>query len=205
MNHYKQRYEIVNGVVKVGGVSGEATMNQEEDKATEEKGVPDFWLFAMMTNEILAEEISERDEEALKDITDDDEPILEKAIGMEIEWYPVSSTSSTLDGFLANRMILTENSAEELQNQLEQDYAIGSTSQDKIIPHAVSWFTGEATARVDKFEDTKDEDDDDDREDEDEDDEDEEDGKSKSKSKKKKSGRAQDGEGQQGEQPPECQ
>ncbi|KAJ0578157.1 putative nucleosome assembly protein (NAP) [Helianthus annuus] len=34
--------------------------------------------------------------------------------------------------------------AEELQNQMEQDYDIGSTIRDKIIPHAISWFTGEA-------------------------------------------------------------
>ncbi|KAL2554924.1 Nucleosome assembly protein 1-2 [Forsythia ovata] len=114
---YSKRYEIVNGVVEVE--------EQGEDKTKEDKGVPDFWLMAMKTNEILAEEISERDEEALKylkdikwcridnpkgfklefffDINpffknsvltktyhmiDDEEPILEKAIGSEIEWYP---------------------------------------------------------------------------------------------------------------------
>ncbi|PON96161.1 Nucleosome assembly protein (NAP) [Trema orientale] len=92
---------------------------------TADKGVPEFWLNAMKTNEVLAEEISERDEGALKYLKDirwcrienpegfkldfffdpnpyfkisvltktyymveDDEPILEKAIGTEIEWYP---------------------------------------------------------------------------------------------------------------------
>ncbi|XP_020979718.1 nucleosome assembly protein 1;3-like, partial [Arachis ipaensis] len=39
---------------------------------------------------------------------------------------------------------IDEDMAEELQNQMEQDYDIGSTIRDKIIPHAVSWFTGEA-------------------------------------------------------------
>lgn len=79
-----QRYEIVNGVVEVECVN-EAPM--DEDKETEngklstisvssmqidlnicfkiscqhlvpEKGVPNFWLTAMKTNEILAEEVN---------------------------------------------------------------------------------------------------------------------------------------------------
>ncbi|KAJ0748285.1 putative nucleosome assembly protein (NAP) [Helianthus annuus] len=79
-------------------------------KLKKKKGVPNFWLNAMKTNEILAEEISERDEEALKYLKD-------------IKWCRI---------------------AEELQNQMEQDYDIGSTIRDKIIPHAISWFTGEA-------------------------------------------------------------
>ncbi|GLT73249.1 hypothetical protein SLA2020_451210 [Shorea laevis] len=62
---YTKRYDIVNGVVEVEGVANEAAADKEEDKAAEEKGVPDFWLTAMKTNEVLAEEISERDEGAL--------------------------------------------------------------------------------------------------------------------------------------------
>ena len=79
-----QRYEIVNGVVEVEGIANEAPVEKEEDKAAEgtsqnfnllsivnhlsltwclissgnvEKGVPDFWLTAMKTNEVLAEEV----------------------------------------------------------------------------------------------------------------------------------------------------
>lgn len=49
-----------------------------------------------------------------------------------------------------------------------------STIRDKIIPHAVSWFTGEA-AQGDEFEDIEDDDEDgDDEEDEEDEDEDEE-------------------------------
>lgn len=49
------------------------------------------------------------------------------------------------------------------------------TIRDKIIPHAVSWFTGEA-AQGDEFDDINDDgDDEDDEEEEDDDDEDEED------------------------------
>lgn len=281
---YTKRYEIVNGVVEVEGVTNEAPMDQEEDKATEEKGVPNFWLTAMKTNEVLAEEISERDEGALKylkdikwyridnpkgfklefyfdanpyfknsiltktyHMIDDDEPILEKAIGTEIEWYPGKSLTQKLlkkkprkGSKNAKPITKTENCesffnffnppqvpedeedidedvAEELQNQMEQDYDIGSTIRDKIIPHAVSWFTGEAV-QGDEFEDIEDDDDEDgdDEDEEDEEDEDEEeddedeDEEEEDKSRKKtstgpkKSGRSRAGEGQLGERPPEC-
>lgn len=280
---YGKRYEIVNGVVEVEGVKSEVAMDHEEDKAEEEKGVPDFWLTAMKTNEILGEEISERDEEALKflkdikwcriddpkgfklefffdtnpffknsvltktyHMIDDDEPILEKAIGTEIEWYPGKCLTQKIlkkkprkGSKNAKPITKTENcesffnffnppqvpddeddideeTAEELQNQMEQDYDIGSTIRDKIIPHAVSWFTGEAV-QGDEFEDMDDDDDDEDdgdedddeEDDEDEDDEDDDEDEEESKSRKKpsgpkKSGRAPAGEGQQGERPPEC-
>ncbi|CAI9281001.1 unnamed protein product [Lactuca saligna] len=284
---YSKRYDIVNGVVEVDGVNNEAAMDVADDKAKEEKGVPNFWLNAMKTNEILAEEISERDEEALKYIKDikwcriddpkgfklefffdtnpffknsvltkiyhmidDDEPILEKAIGTEIEWLPGKCLTQKIlkkkpkkGSKNAKPITKTENCesffnffnppqvpededeideemAEELQNQMEQDYDIGSTIRDKIIPHAVSWFTGEAV-QEDDFEGIEDDDDEDDDEDEiddedddedeeddeDDDDEDEED-EPKAKSKKKSSGPKKGGivhaGGEQGERPPEC-
>ncbi|PIN22290.1 hypothetical protein CDL12_05011 [Handroanthus impetiginosus] len=102
--------------------------------------------------------------------------------------------------------------AEELQNLMEQDYDIGSTIRDKIIPHAVSWFTGEAVqgdeldmADDDDNEDT-DEDDDEEEEDEDEEEEDDEDDEDEEevKNKKKKNTRVKAGEGEQGERPAEC-
>ncbi|XP_057504988.1 nucleosome assembly protein 1;4-like isoform X1 [Actinidia eriantha] len=279
---YTKRFEIVNGVVEVGGVTSEATMDNE-DKETEEKGVPNFWVTAMKTNEVLTEEVSERDEAALKylkdikwcridnpkgfklefffdtnpffkntvltktyHMIDDDEPILEKAIGMEIEWYPgrcltqkilkkkpkkgsknskpITKTENCESFFKffnppqvpEDEDDIDEDTAEELQNQMEQDYDIGSTIRDKIIPHAVSWFTGEAV-QGDDFEDLEDEDEDEeddgdeDEDNEDEDDEDEDEDEEEGKSRKKqssgpkKSGRPLAGEGgQQGERPPEC-
>ncbi|XP_056166689.1 nucleosome assembly protein 1;3-like isoform X2 [Syzygium oleosum] len=270
---YTKRYDIVNGVVEVEGVTNEPAKEQEEDKADEEKGVPNFWVAAMKNNEVLAEEISERDEGALKylkdikwcriddpkgfklefffdtnpyfknsvltkiyHMIDEDEPILEKAIGTEIEWYPGKCLTQKLlkkkpkkGSKNAKPITKTENcesffnffnppqvpdededideeTAEELQNLMEQDYDIGSTIRDKIIPHAVSWFTGEAI-QGEEFEDLEDEDDDedvDDDEDEDEDEEDEEEEEDTSKSKKKKASRAVAGDAQQGERPPEC-
>ncbi|KAK1358473.1 Nucleosome assembly protein 12 [Heracleum sosnowskyi] len=275
---YTKRYEIVNGIVEAEGDS-EASADQEDKE--EEKGVPDFWLTAMKTNEVLSEEITERDEEALKylkdikwyridnpkgfrlefffntnpffkntlltktyHMIDEDEPILEKAIGTVIEWYPGKClTQKILKKKLrkgsknAKPITKTEDCesffnffsppevpeddedvddevADELQNQMEQDYDIGSTIRDKIIPHAVSWFTGEAV-QGDEFEDIDgDDDDDEDDEDEDDDEEDEEDEdeeeeeddrKNRKKSSgSKKGGKAPGGEGQQGERPPEC-
>ncbi|KAK7291833.1 hypothetical protein RIF29_07289 [Crotalaria pallida] len=275
---YTKRYEIVNGVSEVEDAANETKAD------TEEKGVPGFWLGAMKNNEVLAEEISERDEGALnflKDIKwsrienpkgfklefffdsnpyfsnsvltktyhmiDEDEPILEKAIGTEIQWLPgkcltqkVLKKKPKKGSKNAKPITKTENcesffnffnppqvpeddedideeTAEELQNQMEQDYDIGSTIRDKIIPHAVSWFTGEAIQGEEFDLDDDDEDDDDDveededeeEEDEDEEEDDDEEEEEESKSKKKssahkKSGRAQLGEGQQGERPPEC-
>ncbi|KAL6615905.1 hypothetical protein ACP70R_038175 [Stipagrostis hirtigluma subsp. patula] len=99
---------------------------------------------------------------------DEDEPILEKAIGTEIEWYPgkcltqkvlpknasenIEKTdySESFFTFFSppyvpdNDEEIDEDTAEQLQDQMELDYHIGSTIRDKIIPHAVSWFTGEA-------------------------------------------------------------
>ncbi|KAI3671643.1 hypothetical protein L1987_87383 [Smallanthus sonchifolius] len=287
---YSQRYDIVNGVVEVDGVNDEVATDATDDKAKEEKGVPNFWLNAMKTNEILAGEISERDEEALKylkdikwcriddpkgfklefffdtnpffknsvltkvyHMIDDDEPILEKAIGTEIEWLPGKCLTQKIlkkkpkkgsknakpitkteicDSFFnffnppqvpEDEDEIDEEMAEELQNQMEQDYDIGSTIRDKIIPHAVSWFTGEAV-QEDEFEGIEDDDDedddeidedDDDEEDDDEDDDDEDNDddeddeeETKGKSKKKSSGQKKGGivhaSGEQGERPPEC-
>lgn len=240
---YTKRYDIVNGVMKVEGET-----NEEGDKGAEEKGVPDFWLTAMKTNEVLAEEITERDEGALKYlkdikwgriddpkgfklefffdsnpyfknsvvtktyhmVDDENEPILEKALGTKIEWHPAKCLTQKVlkkkpkKGSKSVKPItktekcesffnffnppqipdddddIDDELAEELQDQMEHDYNIGSAIRDKLIPHAVSWFTGEAVQgnEYDGLEGDygSDEEDGDDEEDEDEnpDDEDEE-------------------------------
>ncbi|KAK1257370.1 hypothetical protein QJS04_geneDACA023921 [Acorus gramineus] len=190
---YTKRFEIVNGVVEAEGVTKDATVeNTAEDKSVEEKGVPDFWITAMKTNEVLSEEIQERDEGALKylkdikwcriddpkgfklefffdpnpyfknsvltktyHMIDDDEPILEKAIGTDIEWFPGKSLTQKIlkkkprkgskntkpitktekcDSFFnffnppqvpEDDNEIDEEIAEELQNQMELDYDIG--------------------------------------------------------------------------------
>ncbi|OMO70798.1 Nucleosome assembly protein (NAP) [Corchorus capsularis] len=267
---YTKRYEIVNGVTKVEGEINEAVTN-EGDKGAEEKGVPDFWLTAMKTNDILAAEISERDEGALKYLKDikwsrvddpkgfkleflfdsnpyfknsvlektyhvvDDgnEPILEKAIGTKIEWYPgkcltqkvlkkkpkkgsksvkpitkVEDCESFFNFFNPPQIPDDDDDldeiADELQDRVEHDYNIGSVIQEKLIPHAVSWFTGEAV-QGDEFDGLEGDYDDSDDEDGDEEDEDEdEDEEEESKGKKKRGGTAKAGHAQQTELPPQC-
>ncbi|MCD7461898.1 Nucleosome assembly protein 1;4 [Datura stramonium] len=227
---FTKRYEIVNGIVEVKGVNV-ALVDQGDNKGTgdgTEKGVPNFWLTAMLNNEILAEEISEDDEEALEFLKDikwcrvndrkgfklefffdtnpffknsvltktyhmigDDEPILEKAIGTDIEWYPgkcltqkiykkrqqkglknakpeirIEDFESFFNFFKPPQVPeddgydMDNDTVEKLQYQMEQDYEIGSTIRVKIIPHAVSWFTGEL-AENDDSEDMEDEDEED--------------------------------------------
>nr|CAD27458.1 nucleosome assembly protein 1-like protein 1 [Oryza sativa] len=258
---YTKRYNIVNGVVEVDGGNDEpASENAAEFKDADAKGVPDFWLTAMKTNEVLSEEIQERDEPALKylkdikwariddpkgfkldfffdtnpffknsvltktyHMVDEDEPILEKAIGTEIEWYPGKNLTQKIlkkkpkkgsknakpitktevcesfFNFFSPPQVpdddedIDEDTADELQGQMEHDYDIGTTIRDKIIPHAVSWFTGEAVQSED-FDDMEDdeeddEDDDEDEEEEEDEDEDEDDEEEKSKPKKKSAGK----------------
>ncbi|KAF0910794.1 hypothetical protein E2562_004765 [Oryza meyeriana var. granulata] len=277
---YTKRYNIVNGVVEVDG--NDEPASAAEGKDADAKGVPDFWLTAMKTNEVLSEEIQERDEPALKylkdikwariddpkgfklefffdtnpffknsvltktyHMVDEDEPILEKAIGTEIEWYPGKNLTQKIlkkkpkkgsknakpitktevcESFFNffnppqvpdDEEDIDEDTADELQGQMEHDYDIGTTIRDKIIPHAVSWFTGEAVQAED-FDDMEDEDDEDEDDDDEEDDEDEEedededkdDEEEKSKPKKKSAGKPKvplKGGAQGGaDQPAEC-
>ncbi|KAK9060515.1 hypothetical protein SSX86_021219 [Deinandra increscens subsp. villosa] len=255
---YSKRYDIVNGVVEVDGLKDESATDQSDGNSKKEKGVPDFWLTAMKTNEILVDEISERDEDALKylkdikwcrindpkgfklefffdtnpyfknsvltkvyHMIDEDDPILEKAIGTSIEWLPgkcltqkilkkkpkkgskntkpitkIEKCESFFNFFNPPQMPededdIEEEEAEELQNQMEIDYDIGSTIRDKIIPHAVSWFTGEA-AQEDEFDGIEEDDDDEEEasdeehESDDEDEEDDEDDEVEEESKSKR-------------------
>ena len=68
-------------------------------------------------------------------------------------------------------------SEDDIEERLELDYTIGEDIKEKLIPHAVGWFTGEAL----QFEEVDDEEpqagdsEDDDGDDDDDDDDDEED------------------------------
>ncbi|PRQ34015.1 putative nucleosome assembly protein (NAP) [Rosa chinensis] len=205
---YSKRYLIVNGVVEAEGVATEAVADQE-DKTAKERGVPDFWLNALKNNELLAKEITEHDEGALKYLRDikwfkihnskgfklqfyfDTNPFFKNSVltktyhmidedkpnnvaGTEIEWYPAKcptqkilkkkrkkgsknskpltkteNCKSFFNLFSPPQVskddeVIDEFAAEELKNQKKHDYDVGSTICYKIIPHAVSWFTGEA-------------------------------------------------------------
>ncbi|KAI5067107.1 hypothetical protein GOP47_0017635 [Adiantum capillus-veneris] len=271
---YTKRYEIVTGITEPEG----AVVENAEGKKEEEKGVPEFWLSAMKTNETLAMQITERDEEALKFLRDirwckiddpkgfkleflfdtnpffkntvltktyhmieEDEPILERAIGTEIEWYPgknltqkvlrkkpkkgaknakpvtKTETCESFFNFFSPPQVpedhedIDQDTAEQLQDIMEQDYDVGSTIRDKIIPHAVSWFTGEAL-QGEEFEDVDEddesgdmEDEDEDEDEDDEDDEDEAEDEDEAKPRKQSAPLSKVGpKPASGEQPPEC-
>jgi len=283
---YAKRYEIVNGISDVESKDESENNASTDENKEEEKGVPEFWLTAMKTNEVLSVQITDRDEGALKYLKDikwcridnpkgfkidfyfDPNPFFKNSVltktyrmfddnepfgfsGTEIDWYPGKNLTQKLMkkkpkkgaknakpvtkteqcesffNFFSPPQVpdddeeLDEETAENLQDLMEQDYDIGSTIRDKIIPHAVSWFTGEA-CQLDELEDVDEEDEEDGDEDEDEDeDEEEEDVKPrKSRQPAPKSrqplgisypffrglglGSVKRRSGPAGEQPPEC-
>jgi nucleosome assembly protein 1-like 1 len=78
---YEKRAKIVNGIlepseeeVKAGEESEEQDETEPaekvENKTSDVKGIPEFWLSAMKNQISLAEMITDRDEAALKDLTD---------------------------------------------------------------------------------------------------------------------------------------
>eukprot|EP00258_Populus_trichocarpa_P019766 XP_006385427.2 nucleosome assembly protein 1;2 isoform X2 [Populus trichocarpa] len=257
---YTKRYEIVNGLKEVDGVMSAELDSIKEDQAIEEKGVPEFWLTAMKTHEVLAEEIKGQDEGALKfikdikwsrlqnpegfelefyfnpcpyfknsvltktcHVIDESDPILSQAIGSEIEWYPekclttkvvkrkqrtvskktkTTMTIKNCESFFTffntsqipeNEDELDDDDYDELQDRLKQGYNLGNIIRDKIIPHAVSWFTGEAIEEdeldgIDYDGNDDDDDDDEDYEDDDGDEEDNERDKEAEQEEKRKQG-----------------
>ncbi|KAJ6696411.1 TESTIS-SPECIFIC Y-ENCODED PROTEIN [Salix koriyanagi] len=275
---YTKRFEIVNGLEEVGGDVSTELAGIKEDQATEEKGVPGFWLAAMKTHEVLAAEIEGQDEGALKFINDikwsrlqnpegfklefyfnpnpyfknsvltktyhvigESDPILSQSIGTEIEWYPrkcltrkvtvkkkprmgskIAKTITTINKcesfftfFTPPRIHENEDGRDddaydELQDRMEQDYNVGVIIRDKTIPHAVSWFTGEATKddEAEKEEERKEGAKKDDNEDHDEEKEgalkkEVEEKKEEKQSSDKKNGDQKNGD-QKIELPPEC-
>ncbi|KAI9091183.1 hypothetical protein K1719_028247 [Acacia pycnantha] len=55
----------------------------------------------------------------------------------------VSSIFSTHHRFLKTTKILVKIWLRNFKTRWSKTYDIGSTIRDKIIPHALSWFTGE--------------------------------------------------------------
>ncbi|KAI3969311.1 hypothetical protein MKW92_027267, partial [Papaver armeniacum] len=183
---YAMRSEIVNGVSEV-----------------DENGVPNFWLNAMKSNEVLREEITRRDEDPLKyltnikycripegfrldfqfcannyfendvltkiyHVTDDDEPILKDVKATVIRWTEGKNVTEIVMGMKRNpgtnsgviigldcrsffnffkSPLYAENENDwdgedkEFQDKIDEDYHVGTTIHDKIIP----CFTVKAT------------------------------------------------------------
>lgn len=121
-------------------------------------------------------------------MADDDEPMVEGLEGTEILWKPnkcltmktykkkpkrgganakpVKKTEpcDSFFNFFSPPEIpedaedMEEEEAEQLQEALEEDYEVGATIRDKLIPQAVLWFTGEAQGYDSDYEEDEDED-----------------------------------------------
>ncbi|XP_024189975.2 LOW QUALITY PROTEIN: nucleosome assembly protein 1;2 [Rosa chinensis] len=211
---YEKRYEIVNGITKVGE-KDEVRARDKGDEATKEKGIPQFWLTAMKNHKLLAQEITEHDEVALKYLKDikwyriyggsfrlefvfqqpnpyfENEvltksykrPLMEKTTGCVIKWHHGKDlTHKFLEGMSKNSKRMTKSCESvfnffnppqlclhekhidyndgylngEVKSKLNYDFFIGKIIRDKIIPHAISWFTREALEPGGEFEDLQD-------------------------------------------------
>ncbi|KAK1405128.1 Nucleosome assembly protein 14 [Heracleum sosnowskyi] len=133
---YTKRYELVNGIVEPEGVKSENALEHEE--GDQEKGVPEFWLTAMKTNEILAKKINKRDDEALKYL--EDIKCRDFDISKSFKLYFFFGTNP----FFKNLVLKKTYDMHHVGEEGNLATAIGLTIRDKIIPHAVCWFTGEA-------------------------------------------------------------
>ncbi|PKI48591.1 hypothetical protein CRG98_031010 [Punica granatum] len=162
---YAKRYEIVNGLVEVHGTLNNAI--KDHDDGT--KGIPNFWLTVLKNNEVLAHKIFKRDEELLQYLQDIKWSMMESPKGFKLEFFfnknpyfknsiltkiyhmidgeePILEKATGPPEIPARRDNLDEESADKFEKYMEQDYDIGTTIRDKIIPHAIKWFTGEAQA-----------------------------------------------------------
>ncbi|XP_062022533.1 nucleosome assembly protein 1;2-like isoform X1 [Rosa rugosa] len=226
---YEKRYEIVNGITEVQETKSETAVDQEGGKATEEKGVPYFWVTAMKNDEVLGQKITKSDDGALKYLKEikwcridnskgfklefffhpnpyfkntvltkayhmsRDSQMLEKTTGTNINWHPGKSLTPSLlkkprkrsknaefltkqqsffnffntpeyPGFPWDSSTYTHHDnfqkiEDQFEVQRDLDYEVGKTIRDRVIPHAVSLFTGEAVERGTYFEDLDDDDD----------------------------------------------
>ena len=163
-------------------------------------------------------------------MVDEEDPILEFSEGTEIDWLPGknlcvkvlrkkpkkgSRTPSPSPRQAAESFFnfsppgdsrgdadLNAEEVEQLQDAMEMDYEIGALIKEKIIPDAVSWFTGEANEGDDSegdsdYDDEEDsEDDEDESVDEEDDDDSDEDDETPAEGKKGKA------KGDDGEKPP---
>ncbi|KAL5757513.1 hypothetical protein ACOSP7_020124 [Xanthoceras sorbifolium] len=125
--YYSKRCEIVNGIVEVEGVVDGDVTKEEDDKATKEKGVPNFWLTAMKTNEALAKEISERDKGALKYLQD-------------IKWCRIDDPKGFKLEFLFDPNPYFKNSVLTKTYPMSDDYFVAIP--EKAIGTPIEWYPG---------------------------------------------------------------
>ncbi|KAH9739973.1 nucleosome assembly protein 1 [Citrus sinensis] len=134
---FTKRFDIVSGLDGVQGAANGA-MDLGEDKASKEKGVPNFWLTAMKNNSLLAQEITKADEEALKYLIDIKSSRLVCCPEFKLEFF-FGPNPYFKNYVLAKKFIMID------EVKLIFDEAIGVTIKKEIVCHAISWFCGDAT------------------------------------------------------------
>ncbi|EEE62919.1 hypothetical protein OsJ_17724 [Oryza sativa Japonica Group] len=139
----RKRVDVLMEIQRSKIVSGVLEVEGETEER-EEKGVPDFWLNAMKKNEILAEEVlTKESSESTKPITKTEE-------------------CESFFNFFSPPQVPDDDAKND---EYTLAHVARSTLRDKIIPHAVSWFTREAVQDEDygaSWVDDEEEDDDDD-------------------------------------------
>jgi nucleosome assembly protein 1-like 1 len=226
---YQKRAAIVNGTleptdqeVEIGEAEDDSedeekdTINETDEKreavtdADTISGIPEFWLSAMKNQISLAQIITDRDEAALKHLTDVRLEYLEKlgfklifefapndyftnktitktylysegngyggefiydhAEGDKIDWKEGNNltviveqkkqrnkntkqtriikktvaTESFFNFFSPPQPHASDDDDDDIEERLELDYQLGEDIKEKLIPHAIDWFTGEA-------------------------------------------------------------
>nr|XP_011463676.1 PREDICTED: nucleosome assembly protein 1;2-like [Fragaria vesca subsp. vesca] len=82
---------------------------------------------------------------------DDDDSIIEKIIGTEIHWYSENCLEKDSTGhsrsffnIFSPTEVHDKHKDLKVKYEMQENYSIGLTIRDEIIPRAISWFTGEA-------------------------------------------------------------
>jgi len=242
---YDKRMQIVTGQI-------EPDQENAPQDVSDVKGIPEFWLTSLKNLGVVAEMITEKDEEVLKHLVDikvrmlEDNPgftldfvfepneffenavlsktyhlmnapeqsfagsvIYDHAHGTDIKWKEGKDLSVVVEvkkqkhkGTGKTRTVKKTVPAEtffsfftppkppndeddvddeeyaHLDEKLEFDYEVGEQIKEKLIPHAIDWFTGEALQyEDDEYDDEFDGESDDEPEESDQDDEDGDDSK----------------------------
>ncbi|KAL6192788.1 hypothetical protein ACLB2K_033874 [Fragaria x ananassa] len=143
---YEQRYNITNGV----NIDCESTTTNQE-----EKGVPYFWLYAFRGNDALNDMIMDHDEGVLKHLENvkwfRTANLKVFKLETEIHWYSENCLEKDSTGhsrsffnIFSPTEVHDKHKDLKVKYEMQENYSIGLTIRDEIIPRAISWFTGEA-------------------------------------------------------------
>ncbi|KAJ3224820.1 hypothetical protein HK099_007864 [Clydaea vesicula] len=146
---YVKRQKIISGQYEPTDAESErepedeASIVEIKDEDALIKGIPEFWSTCLKNSPEFQELITEKDEEALKFLTDIRYSYLKE--GMR------TVPTDSFFNFFSPPTYPTDNEkdeeiddAEDLEQRIEIDYENGEFLKEKLIPNAVYWFTGDA-------------------------------------------------------------